>query len=205
VADWKTLKTDDGAHFDKLLELDVTDLAPYVTWGTNPEMGVPVDKPFPEVKDINDERAYRYMDMHPGQRASDIPLEMVFIGSCTNGRLSDVTEAAKIVEGKKVHPNITAIIVPGSRPVKKAAEKLGLDKVFIDAGFEWREPGCSMCLAMNPDKVPPKVHAASTTNRNFEGRQGKDSRTHLCSPVTAAAAAIAGKFVDVREIMRDSE
>ncbi|MDR1033342.1 MAG: 3-isopropylmalate dehydratase large subunit [Bifidobacteriaceae bacterium] len=201
VADWKTLKTDDGAQFDKLLELDVTDLAPYVTWGTNPEMGVAIDKPFPEVKDINDERAYRYMGMQAGQYAFEIPLEMVFIGSCTNGRLSDVTEAAKIVQGKKVHPNITAIIVPGSRPVKKAAEKLGLDKVFIDAGFEWREPGCSMCLAMNPDKVPPKVHAASTTNRNFEGRQGKDSRTHLCSPVTAAAAAIAGKFVDVREFM----
>lgn len=139
------------------------------------------------------------MDLKPGQTPTDIPIGYVFIGSCTNGRLSDLQEAAKIVEGKKVHDNVTAIVVPGSRPVRKAAEKIGLDKVFIEAGFEWREPGCSMCLGMNPDRVPAGVHCASTSNRNFQGRQGKDARTHLCSPAMAALAAIHGNFVDSRK------
>lgn len=201
IADWQTLYTDEDAKYDRLLTLDATQLAPYVTWGTNPEMAVSFDKAFPEIKDHNDQLAYDYMTLHPGQKASDIPIEYVFIGSCTNGRLSDLQEAAEIIRGKKVKSSVTAIVVPGSRPVKKAAEKLGLDQIFKAAGFQWREPGCSMCLGMNPDKVPEFVHCASTSNRNFVGRQGKNSRTHLCSPAMAAAAAIYGTFVDVREMV----
>lgn len=201
IADWQTLYTDEDAKYDRLLTLDATQLAPYVTWGTNPEMAVSFDKAFPEIKDHNDQLAYDYMALHPGQKASDIPIEYVFIGSCTNGRLSDLQEAAEIIRGKKVKSSVTAIVVPGSRPVKKAAEKLGLDQIFKAAGFQWREPGCSMCLGMNPDKVPEFVHCASTSNRNFVGRQGKNSRTHLCSPAMAAAAAIYGTFVDVREMV----
>jgi len=199
LADWKTLYTDTDAKFDKVLELDVSDLTPYVTWGTNPGMGVAFDQPFPEVKNQNDQLAYDYMDLHPGQKAADIPIEYVFIGSCTNGRLSDLKEAAAMVKGKKIDQRVTGIVVPGSRPVRTAAEKIGLDKIFIAAGFEWRQPGCSMCLGMNPDKVPEFVHCAATSNRNFVGRQGKNSRTHLCSPAMAAAAAIAGHFVDISQ------
>ena len=143
------------------------------------------------------------MDLAPGQKPTDIPVEYVFIGSCTNGRLSDLKEAAKIVQGQKIKDSVTGIVVPGSRPVKKAAEALGLDEIFKAAGFEWREPGCSMCLGMNPDKVPEFVHCASTSNRNFVGRQGKNSRTHLCSPAMAAAAALHGTFVDVRELVKE--
>ena len=201
IVDWQTLYTNEDAKYDRLLTLDATQLAPYVTWGTNPEMAVSFDKAFPEIKDHNDQLAYDYMALHPGQKASDIPIEYVFIGSCTNGRLSDLQEAAEIIRGKKVKSSVTAIVVPGSRPVKKAAEKLGLDQIFKAAGFQWREPGCSMCLGMNPDKVPEFVHCASTSNRNFVGRQGKNSRTHLCSPAMAAAAAIYGTFVDVREMV----
>ncbi|MDR0922682.1 MAG: 3-isopropylmalate dehydratase large subunit [Lactobacillales bacterium] len=199
IKDWQTLVTDEMATFDEMIELDVSDLAPFVTWGTNPEMGVAITENFPEITDMNDERAYRYMDLHPGQKATDIEVGYVFIGSCTNGRLSDLQEAAEFVKGKKISKQVSGIVVPGSRPVKHAAEKLGLDKVFIEAGFEWREPGCSMCLGMNPDQVPEGVHCASTSNRNFEGRQGKGSRTHLCSPAMAAAAAINGTFVDIRQ------
>jgi 3-isopropylmalate/(R)-2-methylmalate dehydratase large subunit len=201
IADWKTLYTDEDAEFDRIIELDANTLEPYITWGTNPEMGVSINTPFPEIKDHNDRLAYEYMDLHPGQKAADINIEYVFIGSCTNGRLSDLQEAAKILKGKKIKEGVTGIVVPGSRPVRHAAEKIGLDKVFIEAGFEWREPGCSMCLGMNPDKVPEFVHCASTSNRNFVGRQGKNSRTHLCSPAMAAAAAINGRFIDVREII----
>lgn len=201
LPEWRQLYSDKDTVFDKVIELDVTDLEPQVTWGTNPEMGVGVNSPFPEIKNINDERAYHYMDLQPGQTASDIDLGYVFLGSCTNARLSDLIEASRIVEGKQVHPNITAIVVPGSRTVKKEAEAIGLDKIFKDAGFEWREPGCSMCLGMNPDQVPEGVHCASTSNRNFEGRQGKGARTHLVSPAMAAAAAIHGKFVDVRKVV----
>lgn len=201
IVDWQTLYTDEDAKYDRLLTLDATQLAPYVTWGTNPEMAVSFDKAFPEIKDHNDQLAYDYMALHPGQKASDIPIEYVFIGSCTNGRLSDLQEAAEIIRGKKVKSSVTAVVVPGSRPVKKAAEKLGLDQIFKAAGFQWREPGCSMCLGMNPDKVPEFVHCASTSNRNFVGRQGKNSRTHLCSSAMAAAAAIYGTFVDVREMV----
>ncbi|EOZ4031591.1 3-isopropylmalate dehydratase large subunit [Staphylococcus pseudintermedius] len=199
--DWRKLYSDDDAQFDKIIELDVTALEPQVTWGTSPEMGVSFSTPFPEIQNVNDERAYQYMGLKPGQLATDIPLGYVFLGSCTNARISDLVEASHIVKGKQVHENITAIVVPGSRQVKKEAEAMGLDTIFKDAGFEWREPGCSMCLGMNPDQVPAGVHCASTSNRNFEGRQGKGARTHLVSPAMAAAAAIHGRFVDVRKVV----
>ncbi|WP_145353414.1 3-isopropylmalate dehydratase large subunit [Staphylococcus cohnii] len=201
VDEWRELYTDEDANFDKIIQLDVSDLEPQVTWGTSPEMGVSFNTPFPEINDVNDERAYNYMGLKPGQKAEDIDLGYVFLGSCTNARLSDLIEASHIVKGNQVHPNITTIVMPGSRTVKIEAEKLGLDKVFKNAGFEWREPGCSMCLGMNPDQVPAGVHCASTSNRNFEGRQGKGARTHLVSPAMAAAAAINGKFVDVRKVV----
>ncbi|GAB0324923.1 3-isopropylmalate dehydratase large subunit [Staphylococcus pseudintermedius] len=199
--DWRKLYSDDDAQFDKIIELDVSTLEPQVTWGTSPEMGVSFSTPFPEIQNVNDERAYQYMGLKPGQLATDIPLGYVFLGSCTNARISDLVEASHIVKGNQVHENITAIVVPGSRQVKKEAEAMGLDTIFKDAGFEWREPGCSMCLGMNPDQVPAGVHCASTSNRNFEGRQGKDARTHLVSPAMAAAAAIHGRFVDVRKVV----
>ncbi|MFC5631271.1 MULTISPECIES: 3-isopropylmalate dehydratase large subunit [Streptococcus] len=200
IADWKTLISDTDAQYDKVIEMDVSELAPMVTWGTNPSMGVRFDQPFPAIRDLNDERAYNYMGLKPGQTADGIDIGYVFLGSCTNARLSDLQIAAKIVAGKKVAKGVTAIVVPGSRPVKQAAEQLGLDNIFIEAGFEWRDPGCSMCLGMNPDKVPAGVHCASTSNRNFEDRQGVGAKTHLCSPAMAAAAAIAGKFIDVRTL-----
>ena len=199
VADWKTLPSDPDALYDLDIKIDVSELAPYVTWGTNPEMGVPFTENFPTIENMNHERAYRYMGLEPGQKASEIELGYVFIGSCTNGRLSDLKEAARFVAGQKVKAGIRAMVVPGSRQVKLAAEKIGLDQVFKDAGFEWREPGCSMCLGMNPDQVPDGVHCASTSNRNFEGRQGKGARTHLVSPAMAAAAAIHGHFIDIRQ------
>ncbi|UAS64293.1 3-isopropylmalate dehydratase large subunit [Staphylococcus pseudintermedius] len=199
--DWRKLYSDDDAQFDKIIELDVSTLEPQVTWGTSPEMGVSFSTPFPEIQNVNDERAYQYMGLKPGQLATDIPLGYVFLGSCTNARISDLVEASHIVKGNQVHENITAIVVPGSRQVKKEAEAMGLDTIFKDAGFEWREPGCSMCLGMNPDQVPAGVHCASTSNRNFEGRQGKGARTHLVSPAMAATAAIHGRFVDVRKVV----
>ncbi|EGQ3842698.1 3-isopropylmalate dehydratase large subunit [Staphylococcus pseudintermedius] len=199
--DWRKLYSDDDAQFDKIIELDVSTLEPQVTWGTSPEMGVSFSTPFPEIQNVNDERAYQYMGLKPGQLATDIPLGYVFLGSCTNARISDLVEASHIVKGNQVHENITAIVVPGSRQVKKEAEAMGLDTIFKDAGFEWREPGCSMCLGMNPDQVPAGVHCASTSNRNFEGGQGKGARTHLVSPAMAAAAAIHGRFVDVRKVV----
>lgn len=201
VQDWEWLKSDADAVYDKVLTLDVGTLAPMVTWGTNPAMGVAIDVPFPEITDINDERAYQYMDLKPGQTAEEISLGYVFIGSCTNARLSDLIEAAKFVEGQQIAPHVTGIVVPGSRAVKREAEAKAIDKIFLDAGFEWREPGCSACLGMNPDQVPAYVHCASTSNRNFEGRQGKHARTHLCSPAMAAAAAVHGKFVDIRGLV----
>lgn len=205
IPEWQQLYSDPDAEFDHTIHIDVSDLEPQVTWGTSPEMGVHFSTPFPEIKNDNDERAYRYMGLKPGQTASDIPLGYVFLGSCTNARLSDLKEASKYVKNQKVHPNITAIVVPGSRKVKQQAEQLGLDTIFKDAGFEWREPGCSMCLGMNPDQVPNGVHCASTSNRNFEGRQGKGARTHLVSPAMAAAAAIHGRFIDVRKVVAQYE
>ena len=198
IAEWKELYTDSPEAYDKLIKVDVTNLVPQVTWGTNPEMGVDITGEFPEIKNKNDEKAYEYMGLKPNDSPFNIPLKHVFIGSCTNGRLSDFEIVAKIVEGKKVHPNIIAVAVPGSQIVKRIAEERGIAKILIEAGFEWREAGCSTCLGMNPDLIPSGEHCASTSNRNFEGRQGKGSRTHLVSPAMAAAAAIHGKFVDVR-------
>lgn len=200
INEWKELYTDDVSAFDKYIKLDVSNLVPQVTWGTNPEMSINITDNFPEVKDLNYEKAYKYMDLNPGDSPKNIQLKHVFIGSCTNGRLSDLEVVAKIVKGKKVHPNIKAVIVPGSQIVKKQAEEKGFAKIFLDAGFEWREAGCSTCLGMNPDLIPSGEHCASTSNRNFEGRQGKGARTHLVSPAMAAAAAIYGHFVDVREL-----
>ncbi|WP_416825712.1 3-isopropylmalate dehydratase large subunit [Ectobacillus polymachus] len=199
VNDWKTLYTEEGAVFDRHVTVDVSSLSPYVTWGTNPGMGVRIDEMFPEITNKNLERAYTYMDLKPGQTPSDIPVGHVFIGSCTNSRLSDLEEAASIVKGRKVKEGVRALVVPGSKQVRLQAMEKGLDKIFIDAGFEWREVGCSMCLGMNPDQVPAGEHCASTSNRNFEGRQGKGARTHLVSPAMAAAAAIYGTFVDIRK------
>ena len=200
IKEWKELYTDDVSAFDEYIKLDVSNLVPQVTWGTNPEMGMNITDTFPEIKDLNYEKAYKYMDLKPGDSSKNINLKHVFIGSCTNGRLSDLEVVAKIVKGKKVHPNIKAVIVPGSQMVKKQAEEKGFAKIFLDAGFEWREAGCSTCLGMNPDLIPGGEHCASTSNRNFEGRQGKGARTHLVSPAMAAAAAIHGYFIDVREL-----
>ena len=200
IKEWKELYTDDVSAFNEYIKLDVSNLVPQVTWGTNPEMGMNITDTFPEVKDLNYEKAYKYMDLKPGDSPKNISLKHVFIGSCTNGRLSDLEVVAKIVKGKKVHPNIKAVIVPGSQMVKKQAEEKGFAKIFLDAGFEWREAGCSTCLGMNPDLIPSGEHCASTSNRNFEGRQGKGARTHLVSPAMAAAAAIHGHFIDVREL-----
>lgn len=199
VEDWKTLFTDEDAVYDRHVTVDVSDLAPYVTWGTNPGMGVSVDAVLPPAADVNDERAYEYMGLTPGQKVEDIEVQHVFIGSCTNSRLSDLEEAASYIKGKKVKEGVRALVVPGSKQVRNEAMKKGLHEVFIEAGFEWREAGCSMCLGMNPDQVPAGEHCASTSNRNFEGRQGKGARTHLVSPAMAAAAAVHGRFVDIRK------
>ncbi|CAK8053537.1 3-isopropylmalate dehydratase large subunit [Eupransor demetentiae] len=197
---WKQFYTDDEEAFDKVLTFDVTDLKPMITWGTNPGMAMPVDAVTPEIKDGNDQAAYDYIGLRPGMHAEEIPIDYLFIGSCTNARYEDLEEAAKMMKGKHLAPNITAWIVPGSRAIRNKAEKTGIAKIFKDAGCEWREPGCSACLAMNPDKIPAGMHAASTSNRNFEGRQGAGSRTHLASPAMVAAAGIAGHFVDITEL-----
>jgi 3-isopropylmalate/(R)-2-methylmalate dehydratase large subunit len=207
VERWKLLTTDDGAHFDMTVELQAEKIAPQVTWGTNPGMVTGVTDRVPDPHSFQNpddqkatERALHYMGLKAGTPIVDIPVDRVFIGSCTNSRLDDLRAAAHLVAGKHVAKNIKqALIVPGSRGIKAAAEKEGLDKIFSDAGFEWRDAGCSMCIGMNADVLPPHERSASTSNRNFEGRQGRDSRTHLVSPVMAAAAAIAGHFVDVRE------
>jgi 3-isopropylmalate/(R)-2-methylmalate dehydratase large subunit len=199
VEDWKTLFTDEDAVYDRHVTVDVSNLAPYVTWGTNPGMGVSIDAVLPPAADVNDERAYEYMGLTPGQKVEDIEVQHVFIGSCTNSRLSDLEEAASFIKGKKVKEGVRALVVPGSKQVRNEAMKKGLHEVFIEAGFEWREAGCSMCLGMNPDQVPAGEHCASTSNRNFEGRQGKGARTHLVSPAMAAAAAVHGRFVDIRK------
>lgn len=203
---WKTLHSDEGAEFDLVIELDAADIEPQVTWGTSPEMVVHVSNSVPNpaqeqdsVKRAGMERALEYMGLEADQAITDIQIDKVFIGSCTNARIEDLRDAARVAQGKKVASNVKlAMIVPGSGLVKQQAEAEGLDKIFIEAGFEWREPGCSMCLAMNADRLDPGERCASTSNRNFEGRQGMGGRTHLVSPAMAAAAAIAGHFVDVR-------
>ncbi len=206
VAYWKTLHTDEGAHFDKVVVLDAANLPPIVSWGSSPEDVVSIEGVVPNPDEIADEnkrvskwRALDYMGLKPGTKMTDIAIDRVFIGSCTNGRIEDLRAAAKVLEGRHVAPTISAMVVPGSGLVKEQAEAEGLDKIFKDAGMEWREPGCSMCLAMNDDRLKPGERCASTSNRNFEGRQGYKGRTHLVSPAMAAAAAVAGHFVDIRE------
>jgi 3-isopropylmalate/(R)-2-methylmalate dehydratase large subunit len=204
---WKTLPTDPGAKYDVTVELDASALAPQVTWGTNPGMVTSVTGKVPDPGSFGDPddqkavaRALAYMGLKPGTALMDVPLDRVFIGSCTNSRINDLRAAARVVAGKHISKSLKgALVVPGSMSIKAEAEAEGLDKIFRDAGFEWRDAGCSMCLGMNPDVLLPGERAASTSNRNFEGRQGKDSRTHLVSPIMAAAAAIAGHFVDVRD------
>jgi 3-isopropylmalate/(R)-2-methylmalate dehydratase large subunit len=202
---WETLRSDDDAHFDREVRLDAANLPPLVTWGTSPEQVTSITGHVPVPAEIADEKkrsaaetSLAYMGLKGGEKITDIAIDRVFIGSCTNGRLEDLRAAAKMIEGKTRNAHVNAMVVPGSGIVKEQAEAEGLDKIFIKAGFEWREPGCSMCLAMNPDKLAPGERCASTSNRNFEGRQGYKGRTHLVSPAMAAAAAIAGKFVDVR-------
>jgi 3-isopropylmalate/(R)-2-methylmalate dehydratase large subunit len=209
VTDWMELKSDAGAHFDTVVELDGESIEPQVTWGTSPEMVLPINGHVPNpaietdaVKAAGIQRALDYMGLKAGIAITDIPAEYIFIGSCTNSRIEDFRAAAAVLKGRKISDKVEqAIVVPGSGLVKKQAEEEGLDKIFIDAGFEWRNPGCSMCLAMNADKLPAGKHCASTSNRNFEGRQGAGGRTHLVSPEMAAAAAVAGHFTDVRELM----
>ncbi len=208
VAYWRTLKSDEGAGFDKVVRLDAAQIKPQVTWGTSPEMVTTVDGKVPDPSQITDvvkrhdmEHALKYMGLAPNTPISEIRPDKIFIGSCTNSRIEDLRAAADVVKGKHIASNIKlAMVVPGSGLVKHQAEHEGLDKIFLDAGFEWREPGCSMCLAMNDDRLAPGERCASTSNRNFEGRQGPGGRTHLVSPAMAAAAAVAGHFVDVREI-----
>jgi 3-isopropylmalate/(R)-2-methylmalate dehydratase large subunit len=202
---WETLHTDDGAHFDRVVKLDAASLPPIVSWGTSPEDVVSVTGAVPNPDDIQDEgkrqskwRALDYMGLKPGTKITDIALDMIWIGSCTNGRIEDLRGVADIVKGRRIADRLKGMIVPGSGLVKQQAVAEGLDRIFTDAGFEWREPGCSMCLGMNPDQLRPGERCASTSNRNFEGRQGYKGRTHLVSPQMAAAAAIAGHFVDIR-------
>jgi 3-isopropylmalate/(R)-2-methylmalate dehydratase large subunit len=203
---WQTLSTDEGAHFDREVRLDAAKLPPIVSWGTSPEDVISIAGVVPNPADLTDEnkrasmvRALDYMGLTPGTKMTDIPLDVIWIGSCTNGRMEDLREVAKIVEGKKISERLAyAMIVPGSGLVKEQAEAEGLDKIFREAGFEWREPGCSMCLGMNPDQLKPGQRCASTSNRNSEGRQGYKGRTHLVSPAMAAVAALEGHFVDIR-------
>ncbi|WP_141431880.1 3-isopropylmalate dehydratase large subunit [Bacillus sp. 03113] len=203
---WSELVSDNDAIYDKVIVIDGNDIAPMVSWGTNPAMTAKITESIPTLADCQDEierksltNALQYMDLKEGQNIKDIEIQHVFIGSCTNSRIEDLRTAADMIKGQKVHPNVRALVVPGSQQVKKVAEVEGLDIVFKEAGFEWREAGCSMCLSMNNDIVPSGEHCASTSNRNFEGRQGAGARTHLVSPSMAAAAAIYGKFVDIRE------
>jgi 3-isopropylmalate/(R)-2-methylmalate dehydratase large subunit len=206
VAWWKTLPSDEGAHFDKEVRLDAAAIAPQVTWGTSPEDVLPITGIVPNPADYADEakraqvqRMIDYMGLTPGQRLQDLKVDVVFIGSCTNSRIEDLRAAAAIAKGRTVAEGVRALVVPGSGLVKAQAEEEGLDRVLKEAGFEWREAGCSMCLGMNPDKLTPGQRCASTSNRNFEGRQGPGGRTHLLSPAMAAAAALAGHLADVRD------
>ena len=206
VSVWKELASDEDAVYDTVIEIDASDIEPMVSWGTNPSMTSKVTDAIPTLADCKDENerkalesALQYMGLKEGQQIEDIEIQHVFIGSCTNSRIEDLRSAAEVAKGKKVHPSVRALVVPGSQQVKKQAEEEGLDQIFVEAGFEWRDAGCSMCLSMNNDVVPAGEHCASTSNRNFEGRQGAGARTHLVSPTMAANAAIFGKFVDIRK------
>jgi 3-isopropylmalate/(R)-2-methylmalate dehydratase large subunit len=208
VAKWKSLASDEDAVYDLTVDIDASKIEPQVTWGTNPGMGVSINGFVPNPDDLTKQsekeeigRALDYMGLEAGQPISSVKIDHVFIGSCTNSRLSDLRKAANVIRGHKVNPSVTAIVVPGSKTIKLAAEQEGLDAIFTEAGFEWRDAGCSMCLAMNDDIIPPGERCASTSNRNFEGRQGNGARTHLVSPEMAAAAAVAGHFVDVRQFV----
>ena len=202
IAQWQELMSDENAIFEETIHIDGSSLKPKVSWGTSPEMVIDIDGTIPEASSESLSHALKYMNLKPGMKPSDIKLDQIFIGSCTNSRIEDLRIAAQVVKGKKVSDRIKrAIVVPGSGLVSAAAVEEGLDQVFVEAGFEWRAPGCSMCLAMNPDQLGEGEHCASTSNRNFEGRQGYGGRTHLVSPATAAAAAISGNFVDVRELV----
>ena len=209
VAYWRTLKSDDGAVYDREVRIDAADIAPQVTWGTSPEDVVPITGIVPDPQDASTEakraamrRSLDYMGLTPGTRMTDVAIDNVFIGSCTNSRIEDLRAAADILRGRRVAAHVDAMVSPGSSIIKHQAEAEGLDQVFVAAGFQWRESGCSMCLGMNPDRVPPGKRCASTSNRNFEGRQGRDARTHLVSPAMAAAAAVTGRLTDVRQLAR---
>ncbi|AMV39667.1 3-isopropylmalate dehydratase large subunit [Planctomyces sp. SH-PL62] len=207
IEDWRTLQTDPDAQFDSHVSIDASKLAPQVTWGTNPAMTVDADGRIPTLEELPSSlreeagRAFQYMGLTPGTPLSEIPIDVVFIGSCTNGRIEDLRAAAQVMKGRKVAPGVRTLVVPGSEQVRSQAHAEGLDRVFEEAGAEWRQAGCSMCLAMNPDRLQPGQRAASTSNRNFEGRQGPGGRTHLVSPSMAAAAAVTGRFVDVRRLL----
>jgi len=205
---WRTLPTDEGAMYDRTVTLDPSELAPMITYGTNPGMGMPVTARIPDPGSFSDamqkaahEKALRYMGLTPGQALLGYPVDVVFIGSCTNGRLSDLREAVRIFKDRKVAAGVRTLVVPGSQQVKRQAEAEGLDRIFREAGAEWREAGCSMCIAMNGDEIQAGQYAVSTSNRNFEGRQGKGGRTFLASPLTAAAAAVTGRITDVRTML----
>jgi 3-isopropylmalate/(R)-2-methylmalate dehydratase large subunit len=206
VEGWRQLPSDEGAKFDAEVTLDADELVPMITYGTNPGMGMPITAHVPDPDKLTDasqkmalDKALRYMALEPGQKLLGKPVDVVFVGSCTNSRISDLREAARLIKGRKVAANVRMMVVPGSQQVKAQAEAEGLDRIFKEAGFDWRDAGCSMCLAMNPDRLEPGERCASTSNRNFEGRQGKGGRTHLVSPAMAAAAAIRGHFVDIRD------
>ena len=210
MAYWKTLFTDEGAHFDKVITIKGEEIAPVVTWGTSPEDVLPITGTVPAASDFKGgkveaaQRSLDYMGLTPGMKLTDIKIDTVFIGSCTNGRIEDLRAVAAILKGKKKKDGLRAMVVPGSGLVRAQAEEEGLAQIFIDAGFEWRLAGCSMCLAMNPDQLAPGERCAATSNRNFEGRQGRGGRTHLLSPAMAAAAAITGHLTDVRELMSET-
>jgi 3-isopropylmalate/(R)-2-methylmalate dehydratase large subunit len=208
VAGWRTLATDEGASYDREVTLDASAIEPMITWGTNPGMGVAISAPLPEPASIGDgakraalEKAFSYMDLSPGKPLIGHPIDVVFVGSCTNSRIGDLRQAARVLDGRKVARGVRVLVVPGSASIKRQAEAEGLDRIFRDAGAEWREPGCSMCIAMNGDELAPGQYAVSTSNRNFEGRQGRGGRTFLASPLTAAAAAVTGRITDVRTLL----
>ena len=208
MRDWQKLFSDNDAFYDKKYNFDIDNLSPFVTWGTSPEDGISLSEKVPDPSDFSDKdkqkavkKSLDYMGLVPGTKMTNVNVQKVFIGSCTNGRIEDLRMAASVIRGKKVAKNVQALVVPGSGLVKAKAEEEGLKELFLDAGFEWREPGCSMCLGMNPDQLAEGERCASTSNRNFEGRQGRGGRTHLVSPVTAAATALEGRFVDITEYL----